>query len=431
LPNSVKINIKCVADTGVSRRIISSEWIPLMKIFFSAGEPSGDQHAAHLIAALRSRRPDFVAEGFGGPHMQEAGCQLQFELTQLAVMGFLRVIPLIARFRRLVKQAEAHFDANRPDAVVLVDFPGFNWWIARAAKKRGIPVYYYLPPQLWGWAPWRIRRVRKWVDHVICALPFEYDWYRSRGVQATWVGHPFFDEVAERQLNADTMKILQSDRLTSCTVAVLPGSRDHEIEKNWPVMLQILKRVSRIAPKVRWIVGNYRPQQLARCREMQVAANVSAPIEYFVNSTSEVIESADCCLMVSGSISLELLARQTPGIVLYRAPSIGRFVARLLMICRFITLPNLIADEEVMPEFISSGDPEADISKISTLLTEWVTQPEIISARKARLSQLAGHATTIGATERTANLLLKLIDDQSTVGESDQRMIIPFRKDAA
>lgn len=415
----------------IGRRIIRSERIPLMKIFFSAGEPSGDQHAAHLIDELRGRSANFEAEGFGGPSMQQSGCRLHFELTQLAVMGFLRVVPMLTKFRRLVKQAEAHFDAHPPNAVVLVDFPGFNWWIARAAKKRGIPVYYYLPPQLWGWAPWRISRVRKWVDHVICALPFEFDWYKSRGVEATWVGHPFFDDVAKRQLKPDTMRQLQPDRLTSCTVAVLPGSRDHEIEKNWPVMLQILKRVSRIAPKVRWIVGSYRPQQLARCRALQIEANVSAPIEYFLNSTSEVIESADCCLMVSGSISLELLARRTPGIVLYRAPAIGCFFARFLMNCRFITLPNLIADEEVMPEFISSGNPEADITKITALLTEWVTTPEAISARRARLTEMAGHATNVGATERTADLLLKLIDDKSAIKTSCDGMILPFRKGAA
>ena len=404
-----------------------------MRIFFSAGEPSGDQHSARLIRELQSRHPEFQAEGFGGPNMQNAGCQLHFELTELAVMGFLRVVPLLAKFRRLVQQAEAYFDTNPPDAVVLVDFPGFNWWIARAAKTRGIPVYYYLPPQLWGWAGWRIKRVRRWVDHVLCALPFEYDWYKARGVNATWVGHPFFDQVAERQI--DTQAIAEMRGTAKQTVVtLLPGSRNHEIEKNWPVMLEIIKRVSGNVPSVRWIVGSYRPQQLARCRDMQIASNVSVPIEYFINRTSEVIESGDCCLMVSGSISLELLARKTPGIVLYRAPTIGRFVSRFLMNCRFITLPNLIANQEVMPEFISHGDPESDIWKITNLLTEWVSKPEVVAAQKETLARLAGHATTTGATKRTADLLLRLIDANPAnpaKTNPDPRMIIPFRKGAA
>ena len=376
-----------------------------MKIFFSAGEPSGDQHAARLIRELQTRQPGFVAEGFGGPSMRDAGCDLQFELTDLAVMGFLRVVPLLAKFRRLVKQAEAHFDANPPDAVVLVDFPGFNWWIARAAKTRGIPVYYYLPPQLWAWAPWRIKRVRKWVDQVICALPFEYDWYSSRGVKTIWVGHPFFDQVAERKMDTATVQQMRGSQ-GQTVVSLLPGSRNHEIEKNWPVMMEVVRRVSETAPEARWIVGSYKTQQMQRCQELQATAGVTAPLEYFVDKTPEAIESADCCYMVSGSISLELLSRKKPGVVLYRVPTIGRFFSRFLMMCRFITLTNLIADDEVMPEFISNGDPEADIRQMTSILTEWLQKPETLAARKEVISRLADHATNIGATKRTADFLL-------------------------
>ena len=376
-----------------------------MKIFFSAGEPSGDQHAARLIRELQTRQPGFVAEGFGGPSMRDAGCDLQFELTDLAVMGFLRVVPLLAKFRRLVKQAEAHFDANPPDAVVLVDFPGFNWWIARAAKTRGIPVYYYLPPQLWAWAPWRIKRVRKWVDQVICALPFEYDWYSSRGVKTIWVGHPFFDQVAERKMDTATVQQMRGSQ-GQTVVSLLPGSRNHEIEKNWPVMMEVVRRVSETAPEARWIVGSYKTQQMQRCQELQATAGVTAPLEYFVDKTPEAIESADCCYMVSGSISLELLSRRKPGVVLYRVPTIGRFFSRFLMMCRFITLTNLIADNEVMPEFISNGDPEADIRQMTSILTEWLQKPETLAARKEVISRLADHATNIGATKRTADFLL-------------------------
>jgi lipid-A-disaccharide synthase len=376
-----------------------------MKIFFSAGEPSGDQHAARLIRELQARQPGFVAEGFGGPSMRDAGCDLQFELTDLAVMGFLRVVPLLAKFRRLVKQAEAHFDANPPDAVVLVDFPGFNWWIARAAKTRGIPVYYYLPPQLWAWAPWRIKRVRKWVDQVICALPFEYDWYSSRGVKTIWVGHPFFDQVAERKMDTATVQQMRGSQ-GQTVVSLLPGSRNHEIEKNWPVMMEVVRRVSETAPEARWIVGSYKTQQMQRCQELQATAGVTAPLEYFVDKTPEAIESADCCYMVSGSISLELLSRRKPAVVLYRVPTIGRFFSRFLMMCRFITLTNLIADDEVMPEFISNGDPEADIRKMTSILTEWLQKPETLATRKEVISQLADHATNIGATKRTADFLL-------------------------
>jgi lipid-A-disaccharide synthase len=391
--------------SGPLPEICVREWISHMRIFFSVGEPSGDQHTARLIHELKAKCPTLETEGFGGPEMRAAGCSVLFELTELAVMGFMRVVPMLAKFYRVVSQAEQYFDRNPPDVVVLVDFPGFNWWIARAAKKRGIPVYYYLPPQLWAWAPWRIKRVRKWVDHVICTLPFEYDWYRSRGVKCTWVGHPFFDQVQERVLDQQVMKQISGNQ-SGPVVALLPGSRNHEIEKNWPVMLEVARRVSAVVPGVRWVVGNYKQSQVQRCQELQQAASSPVSPEYFSEKTSEVIEAADCCLMVSGSISLELLARRKPGIVIYRVPVIEKLATKVLKTCRFITLTNLIADEEVMPELISAGDPEADIRTVVATLTKWLTQPTVLSARKSAMSRVADRATNPGASQRTAEFLL-------------------------
>lgn len=380
-----------------------------MKIFFSAGEPSGDQHAAHLIQELRSRNSQIEYEGFGGPQMQAEGCQLLFELTQMAVMGFLRVVPLLAKFRRLVMQAERHFDESPPTAVVLVDFPGFNWWIAKAAKKRGIPVYYYMPPQLWGWAPWRIRRVRKWVDHVFCALPFEYDWYSERGVQASWVGHPFFDEVASHEMDQPLVNSIRESAAGN-TVALLPGSRDHEVERNFPVMLDVIRRVHARHPGTQWVVGNYKPEHETRCRELQREAGTEAPLQFQVSRTSEVIEAADCCFMVSGSISLELLARHTPGMVLYRVPTIGRWASKVLMTCDYITLTNLVAGRAIMPEFISNGDPTADIERMAAVLDDWLSSPEALQQVTDEMAELASTTVSTGATQQTADILLHQLD---------------------
>src|SRR5688500_2980528 len=149
-----------------------------MRLFFSVGEPSGDLHGANLIRDLKARRPDLECVGYGGPRMQAAGCHLHFDLTSLAVMWIGRVLLNLRTFFRLRDQAKAYFDRERPDAVVLIDFPGFNWHIAAAAKERGIPVFYYGVPQLWAWAPWRVKKMRRTVDHALCKLPFEETWLR-------------------------------------------------------------------------------------------------------------------------------------------------------------------------------------------------------------------------------------------------------------
>ena len=161
-------------------------------------------------------------------------------------MGLVRVIPLLWTFFKFVAQAGRFFREHRPDAVVLVDFPGFNWWIARKAKQAGIPVFYYLPPQMWAWAPWRIRRMRRLVDYALCGLSFEQKWYAKRGMPAEYVGHPFFDEVARHPLDCELCERWSAEE--GPLVGVLPGSRNQEVARNWPLMIEIMQRVHRRHP---------------------------------------------------------------------------------------------------------------------------------------------------------------------------------------
>jgi lipid-A-disaccharide synthase len=193
-----------------------------MRVFLSAGEPSGDHHAALLVQALRAARPEVECVGLGGPQMAAVGCTLVADMTRLAVMWFLRVILNIHRFVDLARRAERSFLDARPDVCVLVDFPGFHWWLAWRAKRHGIPVVFYCPPQVWAWAQWRVKKMRRLVDHVLAALPFEHEWFTAHGLQSTLVGHPFFDE-----LDADETPHASSSRPL---VLLLPGSRGQEIE---------------------------------------------------------------------------------------------------------------------------------------------------------------------------------------------------------
>ncbi len=225
-----------------------------MRIFISAGEPSGDLHAANLIRSLRERLPDAQFVGFGGSKMTEAGASLLFPLVNLAVMWFLNVLLNLVTFVRLVFVADRYFRDERPDAVVLIDYPGLHWWIAGRAKARGIPVFYFVPPQIWAWAGWRVKKVRKYVDQVLCSLPFEPAWYHARGVEgAIYVGHPYFDELADRPL--DEGFLAEQRAQPGDLVAILPGSRTQEVLRNLPDMLRAAKALSQARPGVRFAVA--------------------------------------------------------------------------------------------------------------------------------------------------------------------------------
>lgn len=375
-----------------------------MHIFFSAGEPSGDQHAAHLIHELRRRRPDLRVSGFGGPLMREAGCHLLYPLTTLAVIGIFRVLPLLWTFYKLVKQADEYLQRHKPDVVVLVDFPGFNWWIARKAKAAGIPVVYYLPPQLWAWAPWRIKKVRRFVDLVLSGLPFETEWYAQRGVRVQYVGHPFFDEIAERPLDQAFLREWKSDRQP--IVALLPGSRHQEVIRNWPLMLAAVRRLSPRFPQAQFLVANYKESQRQHCREIYVRSGETLPVSFFVGKTPEIIALATCAIMVSGSVSLEFLARGVPATVVYSVSRLTYLIGRLLVSVKSLTLPNLIAGRTILPEHLCVANPQQVVDELTADIERWLSDGEARLRTRAELLALRDQLFQTGASGRVAAILL-------------------------
>ncbi len=375
-----------------------------MRVFFSAGEPSGDQHAARLIHALHQQCPDVQACGLGGPAMRAAGCELLAQLTDYAVMGFFRVLPLLHKFHRLYRQTERHFRHTPPDVVVLVDFPGFNWWVARAAHRHGIPVVYYMPPQLWAWAGWRVRRMHRYMTRVLSGLEFETDWYRRHGVDARFVGHPFFDHVATTPLDESFRAVWHTPSLRN--IALLPGSRRQEVLANWPTLQAAAEALHRRFPDTRFLVACYRDEHRRHCEAQSRRTAEPLPIHFFVGKTSEVIDASVCAIQVSGSVSLELLARRTPGVVTYRVNRLYHWVGRQVIRCRFLSLPNLMSDEELYPEVLIGGDFRPHVDRIVRPIARWLEDPQALAEVTARIDALAALAAQPGASRHAAREIL-------------------------
>jgi lipid-A-disaccharide synthase len=321
-----------------------------MRLFLSAGEPSGDMHGANLIRRLRERHPGVEVLGFGGERMAAAGCRLVYPLCDLPVMGLGGVLGAIPKLHRALGLAREAFERERPDALVMIDYPGFHWWLAGCAKKRGVPVSYFVPPQLWAWAGWRARKMRRLTDQVLSGLPFEHDWLRQRGIASRYIGHPYFDELAGQRLDGAFLGA-QRHR-PGAVVGILPGSRGHELHYNVPSLLRAAALVHARRPDVRFLVACLKPEHADLVRGQLAATRL--PIEVHHGRTPEIIQLSHCCMAVSGSVSLELLHRGRPAVILYRVFPTTRLLGWLLLNCKYITLVNLLADRLLFPEYVSS-----------------------------------------------------------------------------
>ena len=395
-----------------------------MRIFFSVGEPSGDLHGSNLIRHLQAANPDFEFVGFGGPKMEAVGCELIYDLTQLAVMFLGKVISNLRFFFGLVDQADEYFANNEVDAVVLIDYPGFNWHIAKKAKARGIPVYYYGVPQMWAWAPWRVRKIRKFVDHVLCKLPFEQQWFADRKCKATYVGHPYFDQL-ETQTYDDAFIQQAADELDLAEnklVLLLPGSRDQEVENNLPILIETADRVALERPEAVFAIACYKEEHVAVAQEMLDKRTDGAEIRLFCDRTPELMKSATVCMACSGSVSLELLHHRKPTVIVYKLKWPYMLAQAILIRTQFITLTNLMATEDirkktwrpsnpdvddvVMPEYMTTGSPS---QRMAGNVVQWLSDPETLADNVRRLDQLAKKYATPGATERAAEYLLETL----------------------
>ncbi|MFN8855949.1 MAG: lipid-A-disaccharide synthase [Planctomycetaceae bacterium] len=378
-----------------------------MHLFLSVGEPSGDLHAAKLLTELRRHLPDFRSSGLGGPQMEQAGCQVHYRLTDLAVMGLFAVLPLLGRFIGLVRQVGRWLDEDRPDAVLLVDFPGFNWWVARAARRRGIPVIYMMPPQIWAWGGWRIHKMRRLVQLALCPLEFEQEWYTARHVRARLIGHPFFDEVAQRPLDAEFLARQRDARAEGPVVAILPGSRTQEVLANFPVQLEVMERLHQRFPQARFLIASFKDRQRELCEGMLSARRDTLPVEFHVGKVGEILELADVCLMVSGSVSLEVLARRVPAVVLYRVGWVNWIIGRMLIRCEYISLPNLIARRKIFPEYVLRTIDPVVVEQMTADLAGWLADPIACRRQQQEINNLAATLASPGATQRAAQILIE------------------------
>ena len=296
--------------------------------------------------------------------------------------------------------------ANRPDAVVLIDYPGFHWHLAKRAKRHGIPVIYFVPPQIWAWAGWRVEKVKKFVDHVLCTLPFEPDWYRERGFpNAVDVGHPYFDELAERVL--DDRFVAEMSSRPGPLVAILPGSRTQELARNLPIMLRAASKLAEGCPDVRFAVACLHARHRDLALEILGASGLALDIEFHAAKTAELIRVADVAWAVSGSVGLELMVEALPTVVLYKIKAFDLWVARHFIKSKYISLVNLLADAEVMPEYLTPVDVSGEMAAHAA---RWLADPNERRRASQSLADLRDRVAIPGASARAAGRIVAVIE---------------------
>jgi lipid-A-disaccharide synthase len=323
------------------------------KIFIITGELSGEMHAAHLVKSFKNNF-HFEFSAVGSRRLAEAGADIIYDYRNISLTGISELFSKIFHIYSALRIVKKYIRETRPALVILIDFPGFNLRIARFAKKLGIPVLYFIAPQIWAWRKKRIGTIKRYVDRVICILPFEKKLYDSYGIDAVYVGHPFVNTVKPSLSREEFLRQIRADG-TNPIIAIMPGSRENEITKHMPVLLKTITIMKKKLPGMVVVLP------LAENIEMDIFEPFKDSIGNTViikNHAYDTLAYCDAAIVASGSVTLEAAILKTPTIVIYRISSLSYLVAKMLVKINFISLPNVIAEKAVFPEFIQDIDPE-------------------------------------------------------------------------
>jgi lipid-A-disaccharide synthase len=372
-------------------------------IMLSAGEASGDLHGGMLCRALRELSPGLKLLGMGGRHMAAAGMEVIVDPTGQAAVGTSEAVGRVPALYRAYRAMGRRLRTDRPRALVLIDFPEFNLRLARRARRAGVPVVYFIPPQLWAWRAGRVRQMARRVTRVLAVFPFEPPLYERARVPVTFVGHPLLDVVpldltrdeARRRLGADPGHAL---------IGLLPGSRPGEVERLLPPMLEAARRLAAADGRRRFVLGlapTVAPGQVATI--LGQSGPGIPPIDQVSGRTYEVMAAADTLLIASGTATLEAALLGAPMVICYRVSRLTELLARALTRVRWIGLPNLVSGRAVVPELIQSEVTGARLAEEAARLLE---DPVAATAQRAAFKDLRARLGEPSVGRRAARAVL-------------------------
>jgi lipid-A-disaccharide synthase len=368
---------------------------PGPRIFLSAGEPSGDLHGAAVTRALRERLPTATLEAFGGPRMAAAGAHVLQPMERMAAMGAVEIIAKLPAHVRLLRQLRRAFDAQAYDLAILIDYPGFHLRVAEAARRAGIPVLYYIAPQLWAWRPQRAVRFAKAVDRLAVILPFEAAFFAKLGLGSDYVGHPLLDRgpMPERAAARAGLGIRDGERV----LGLFPGSRQGEVQRMWVPFRDAARRL--LAAKA--------------CDRVLVAGTAHGEypdpgsIEVHRDDPLPVFSAADAAIAKSGTTTLEAALAGTPMVVAYRAHPFTFWLSQRLLTIPYVSLVNLVAEREVVPELLQDAVTAERLAEAVRPLLD-PAHPATIAQREG-LREVRSRLGSPGAAGRVAEMAEQLL----------------------